>query len=161
MDDDINEDDVTDVGNIFISDINECINITEELPISHEDILHDSIKAFKESLVSTINKLDEQIDFMKSEIEEKNLIIRALTFREANDGEKIERAILEITTTVAEVETSSNVSFNNVELNCLAIIISGVLFEIIQQLEVMAFSTTGLLNTHGIFVFRHGKHLMY
>ena len=24
----------------------------------------------------------------------------------------------------------------------------------------MAFSTTGLLNTHVIFVFRHGKHLM-
>ena len=26
---------------------------------------------------------------------------------------------------------------------------------------LMAFSTTGLVNTHVIFVFRHGKHLMY
>ena len=25
----------------------------------------------------------------------------------------------------------------------------------------MAFSTTGLVNTHVIFVFRHGKHLLY
>ena len=25
----------------------------------------------------------------------------------------------------------------------------------------MAFSTTGLVNTYVIFVFRHGKHLMY
>ena len=29
-----------------------------------------------------------------------------------------------------------------------------------QLVRTMAFSTTGLLNTHVIFVFRHGKHLM-
>ena len=27
--------------------------------------------------------------------------------------------------------------------------------------NTMAFSTTGLVNTHVIFVFRHGKHLVY
>ena len=31
MDDDINENDVTDEGNIFISDVNKCITITEKL----------------------------------------------------------------------------------------------------------------------------------
>ena len=32
---------------------------------------------------------------------------------------------------------------------------------ILRKVSAMAFSTTGLVNTHVIFVFRHGKHLMY
>ena len=31
---------------------------------------------------------------------------------------------------------------------------------LVNAMVAMAFSTTGLLNTHVIFVFRHGKHLM-
>ena len=51
----------------FIPDVNKHfnINITDELPIKHEDLLKDSIDAFKESLKSTINKLYEEIDFFE------------------------------------------------------------------------------------------------
>ena len=97
----------------FISDVNKYIDIADELPIKHEDLLKDSIDAFKESLKSTINKLYEEIDFLKSEIEEKNLMIRALIFRDANDGEKIDRGIVEESQiNIQVVETIPNASEN-------------------------------------------------
>ena len=40
--------------------------------------------------------------------------------------------------------------------------IGGITREDIRSgVDIMAFSTTGLVNTHVIFVFRHGKHLVY
>ena len=50
----------------------------------NSDMVANGINDFKSYLQSMINKLYETIDFLKQELEEKNLLIRALTVREAN-----------------------------------------------------------------------------
>ena len=47
------------------------------------DVATESINLFKEVLLSTITKLNESIDFLKNELEERNLLIRTLLLREA------------------------------------------------------------------------------
>ena len=82
---------------------------TENIPIYIENTQSENTNVdFKDALLAS---LYSQVEFLRKEIEEKNLFIRTLLMRE-ND-------------------------------------------------VYMAFSTTGLVNTHVIFVFRHGKHLMY
>ena len=68
---------------------NVTLDIGEEIPIlltwlkqTNDKGMHD----FKDYLQSTINKLCETIDFYKQELEEKNLLIRALTLMDANGG---------------------------------------------------------------------------
>ena len=46
---------------------------------------HESMEIIK----STIDILREQIEFLKEEICEKNLLIKILNFRNANDGDKL------------------------------------------------------------------------
>lgn len=43
----------------------------------------------------TINKLHEQIDFLQEELREKNLLIKILNFRNANEGDKININLLD------------------------------------------------------------------
>ena len=57
--------------------------------IFHVTTVADSTIVGIEIIKSTIEKLYEQIDFLKDELREKNLLIRILNFRNANDGEKI------------------------------------------------------------------------
>ena len=46
---------------------------------------HESMEIIK----STIDILHEQIEFLKEEICEKNLLMKILNFRNANDGEQL------------------------------------------------------------------------
>ena len=72
------------------------MNLTEEIPIVIEtnDFVSESITAFKNALIQRFRKLDDIIDFLKNELEEKILLIRTLLLRDANDGEKIDPSLL-------------------------------------------------------------------
>ena len=71
-------------------------SIADEIPLVIEsDILTESVIAFKTALSSTIEQLNSTIDFLKNELEEKNLHIRALLFRDANDGRSIDFELVE------------------------------------------------------------------
>ena len=73
--------------------------ITDDIPILiEEDITSNSIHIFKMALMSTIDKLYDTIDFLKSEIEEKNLHIRTLMLRDV-DVLQPEHDFFEIETT--------------------------------------------------------------
>ena len=50
------------------------------MPTVEEHTANMTIGVFKASLMSTINKLYETIDFVKNGIEEKNLLVKALLF---------------------------------------------------------------------------------
>ena len=68
---------------------NVTLDISDEIPIEipiefHSNIVADGINDFKDYLKSTIDKLYETIDFLKQELEEKNILIRALTLRDGN-----------------------------------------------------------------------------
>ena len=143
---------------ILISDINKYVNITDDLTIQYEDVLKDSIDAFKSNLESTINKLYEEIDFLKSEIEEKNLMIRALIFKDANDGEKVDRSIVEdtpminnstsITTPISENSTHSDTIHGLDHLNVKHINLSTNTNDYDDYIDINneVFNSTDLLN---------------
>ena len=73
------------------------------------DIVANGINDLKSYLQSTINKLYETIDFLKQELEEKNLLIRALTVREAN-GDIFENDFPEEPSILAEHVCKSKVN---------------------------------------------------
>ena len=76
------------------------VNTMEDVPLINEDLTIESINSFKNALLSTITKLNDTIDFLKNELEEKNLLIRALSLRDANDiidYELLNRSIVETT----------------------------------------------------------------
>ena len=93
---------------ICINSLNSYINITEEIPVVVDYTVDITIEAFTANLLSTINKLYETIDFFKHDIEEKNLLIKALLFTEANDDNKFDRELLDETnnTLSEQVETT-------------------------------------------------------
>ena len=71
---------------VYINSENKYININDDIPITTEAASTiESVEIIK----STIDKLFEQIDFLKDEILEKNLLIKILNFRNGNNGDKI------------------------------------------------------------------------
>ena len=68
-------------------------------------ITMETIETFKIALAQTIKGLENAVDFLKNELEEKNLLIRALIFSQANDGRKIDPELLN-SSTVYSIETS-------------------------------------------------------
>ena len=71
------------------------LDISGEIPLVVEnDDITESINAFKDSLLLTITKLSNTIDFLKRELEEKNLLVRTLLLREANGRDKIDPNLL-------------------------------------------------------------------
>ena len=63
--------------------INEQLNTSKHV---ESKIVANNINDLKGYLKSMIDELYETINFLKLELEEKNLLIRALTLRDANDG---------------------------------------------------------------------------
>ena len=84
-------------------DINDDIPIKVIPPINTEkneidNLMIEGINNFKDYVKSTIDKLYETIDFLKQELVEKNILIRALTSRDLNnnnisDGDKRNNSI--------------------------------------------------------------------
>ena len=92
---------------IFIGDLNKYVDINEDIPITTASNLreHESMEIIK----TTINMLHEQIEFLKEDIREKNLLIKILNYRDANDGAKISMHLVE---NLSVVETRSSTSSN-------------------------------------------------
>ena len=70
----------------------------------------ESIKTMKDALLQLIRKLESTIDFLKTELEEKNLLVKALIFQDANDGRKIDPALI--------YSPSPNISIESEITNC-------------------------------------------
>ena len=78
-----NNDVGSDNSKIYISSLNKYIDVNDEVPITPTtNAMIDSIEIVK----LTIEKLYEQIDFLKEELRERNILIKILNFRNANEG---------------------------------------------------------------------------
>ena len=94
------------------------IDIKEDISIMNIDSVmreFDSMQVIK----STVEMLHQEIEFLKDEIREKNLLIKILNFRNANDGDKINVNTIDENNYSLEVETTStnttNMSINHNE----------------------------------------------
>lgn len=86
---------------------NNKIDILEEVPLIIEnDLMSETILIFKNALMLTIEELHSTITFLKNELEERNLHIRTLLLKDANDGRSIEMSLLEKSKTAVVIETS-------------------------------------------------------
>ena len=72
--------------NSDFSILNITVDISDDIPMciqssynGNNNIVTDGINNMKDCLKSTVIKLYEMIDFLKQELEEKNLLIRTLT----------------------------------------------------------------------------------
>ena len=69
---------------------NTKISISQDMPLDIEnDMMSETIVYYKNALIATIDELKCTIEFLKNELEEKNLHIRSLLLWDANDGRKV------------------------------------------------------------------------
>ena len=100
---------------VMMSSFNKYMNITEEIPVTVEvTATSESIGIIK----SMIDKLFEVIGFLKEEIREKNLLIKTLNFRNANDGELINTELINSKTFESNIETTLDSSLNSSKELC-------------------------------------------
>ena len=100
---------------IMMSSFNKYMNITEEIPVTVEvTATSESIGIIK----PMIDKLFEVIGFLKEEIREKNLLIKTLNFRNANDGELINTELINSKTFESNIETTLDSSLNSYKELC-------------------------------------------
>lgn len=102
---------------IYIDAVNKNIMINEDIPIINFASCtkeHETMEIIKSSL----NMLREEIEFLKEEIREKNLLIKILNFRNANDGDKINIDLVEESQLFSSVETTSQIKTNIVSEDC-------------------------------------------
>ena len=89
------------------------VNIEEDISISlQSDTVSEIMNTFRttvlaNALISSLEKLYATIDFLRAEIEEKNIIIKTLTSQDANDGKILD--ILE-STNISVIETMPSTS---------------------------------------------------
>ena len=98
--------------------------IKEYIPLVKDDITTESIILFKDALLSTVSKLNEiceMVDSLKNELEEKNLFIRTLLMRDANDTDMINIGLLNksniIQTTSNDLESTKSIDVNNLDIS--------------------------------------------
>ena len=96
---------------IYVSLLDKNTSIQDEIDILKEDPSSLTVNAFKDQMVSTVVKLYEIIDFLKKELEEKNLLLRTLLLREANGiSDLVDESLAENNTNPHIVETMSSSS---------------------------------------------------
>lgn len=89
------------------------LDINNEIPIINiEDTTTESISLIK----STVDMLFDQLEFYKDELREKNLLIKTLNFRNANDGKKINMDLVN-ESNLSLVETTSKLTSNSSKTN--------------------------------------------
>ena len=74
---------------------NTKISISLDLPLTIENDISDTTLHFKNALMATIDTLKNTIEFLKNELEEKNLLIRTLLVRDTDDDPKVDLLLLE------------------------------------------------------------------
>ena len=80
-------------------------DVLDDLMGIYSTLLVDSTPDY-EIIKSTINKQHTYIEFLQEKIREKNLLIKMLNFRNANDGDKIDIGLLN-ENQLSEVEITS------------------------------------------------------
>ena len=111
------EEEVENTGDTQQDAVNKNIMINEDIPIINAASCtkeHETMEIIKSSL----NMLREEIEFLKEEIREKNLLIKILNFRNANDGDKINIDLVEESQLFSLVETTSQIKTNIVSEDC-------------------------------------------
>ena len=114
-DDEIKEnvDDNHDENLIYIDSVNKYININKDVPItsmkSNFAREYESMSIIK----SAMDLLHQEIDFLKDEIREKNLLIKILNFRNANDGDKVNIELFDENQLSSVVETTPETTTNS------------------------------------------------
>ena len=101
---------------IYVSMAGKTLDVKDDIPVINMDNILRELDSM-EIIKSTVDMLLTQLDFLKEEIREKNLLIKILNFRNANDGEKININIADENDFLSEAETTStyniNTSINN------------------------------------------------
>ena len=103
------EEDIEDSNLIYINAVNKHININEEVSIKNTANGNSREYDCMEIIKSTIDMLHEEIEFLKEDIREKNLLIKMLNFRNANNGDKINVDMLHDSNFLSNVETTSRI----------------------------------------------------
>lgn len=85
------------------------IDVKEKLfVVENSDYVGESIELFKNALLDTISELKDVTNFLKSEIEEKNLFIRTLLLRDANENNHFHLRRSSANQYINDMETTSN-----------------------------------------------------
>ena len=71
--------------------------------------------SFKNELLSNITRLYDMIDFLQRELDEKNLLVRTLLLRNANDGAIIDSSLWKNASSSNVIETSSDKTASHTE----------------------------------------------
>ena len=79
---------------VYVGMCGKQVEIIKEIPIISEDVTTQTIEVFKDALMITIASLNKTIDFLQGELEEKNLLVRTLMLRNANNGELLEESFV-------------------------------------------------------------------
>ena len=98
---------------IYLDTIHEHVNVAEDIAIVDNGSEFEMLTTFiKNTLSSTIDKLYETIEFLKNEVEEKNLLIKALLIKDggANNSRISMELLVEPQSYNADVETTSTIS---------------------------------------------------
>ena len=82
-----------------------------ELPSITEVNTSNHTIHFKDILLSTIKNLNETIDFLKEELQEKNILVKSLILRNVNDRNIADANLLKINALFEGIETSSHNSY--------------------------------------------------
>ena len=101
---------------IYVSMAGKTLDVKDDIPVINMDNILRELDGM-EIIKSTVDMLITQLDFLKEEIREKNLLIKMLNYRNANDGERININIADENDFLSEAETTStynvNTSINN------------------------------------------------
>lgn len=104
-----------------MAQLNNIENIMYGITVESKYPVRDTIETFKNALLNTIDELKDTIQFLKNELVEKNLLIRALTFRDASRGEFIENltVISESVDTISQVDFTHDSEYRNRSVNII------------------------------------------
>lgn len=96
---------------VFVPLLNKHVCIQDKFDIICEDDSLSTINVFKDQLVSTVDKLYETIDFLKRELEEKNILVKTLLSHKNNNRvDESFKATQNRSTQVVETTSRSSIS---------------------------------------------------
>ena len=102
---------------IYIDSVSKHVNTAEEIEVitgkDEVTFTTESIAIIKE----LVDKLYEEIDFLKEELREKNIDNKTLNFRNTNDGELICIDFVNSKTDELNVETTPELSTNSITID--------------------------------------------
>ena len=105
---------------VYISSVNKHVDISDEIPLTTSTYTIESIELVK----SIVEKLYEEIEFLRDQLREKDLLLKIMNLRNANNGELVNIELLEeniFTDKVVETTPNSPTNISVVEACGLSI----------------------------------------